>query len=177
MTNFLLVKATVTTSTMDALPIITPREVSAARNLLLRNASMATDTVSRRCMVRPSRDVAALPARFCLWDRRASWWHTPWRPRHDRFDFQTGAPANRAPGPGADSRCASAQYSNIPGVAIRPHLVFAFAGSRQPRDKISLSHRWAKPSGPHPQPPVSASVDCASWHNPQYQKSSPAIWR
>ena len=35
-TNFLLVSATVTTSTMEALPMITPRDVSVARSLLER---------------------------------------------------------------------------------------------------------------------------------------------
>src|SRR5260370_5268140 len=46
-TNFLLVSATVTTRTMEALPIITPSDVRIARNLFARSASIATDTVSR----------------------------------------------------------------------------------------------------------------------------------
>src|SRR6202051_1527976 len=131
-TNFLLVNATVTTSTMDALPMITPREVSAARNLLLRNASKATDTVSRKCMFRPFRAVAMLPARFCLWDPHASSLHTLWRRHRDCFDFQTGVPASRAPERGADSQSGAAPYSNILEVEIRPRLVFAFARLTQP---------------------------------------------
>src|SRR5258708_7160519 len=43
----LLVRATVTTSTMEALPIITPSDVRIARSLFARSASIATDTVSR----------------------------------------------------------------------------------------------------------------------------------
>src|SRR5882757_2959181 len=50
MTNFWLVSATVTTSTMEALPIITPIDVSTARTLLARKASTATATASRMCI-------------------------------------------------------------------------------------------------------------------------------
>src|SRR5215470_18310361 len=50
-TNVLLVAATVTTRTMEALPMITPSDVSMARSLLARKASMATVTVSRIFMV------------------------------------------------------------------------------------------------------------------------------
>src|ERR1700681_489490 len=146
MTNFLLVKATVTTSTIDALPIITPREVSAARNLLLRNASKATDTVSRRCIFRPFRAAATLPAPFCLWDRHASWPHTPWRPHRDCFDFQTGAPASYVPQQDVDSRYAAARYSNILEGAIRLRPAFVFVGSRRQRDRISSSRRQGRPS-------------------------------
>src|SRR5437899_3752793 len=53
MTNFWLVNATVTTSTMEALPIITPMEVSTARTLLARKASTATATASRMCICVP----------------------------------------------------------------------------------------------------------------------------
>jgi len=51
MTNLRLVRATVTTRTMEALPMMTPREVRIARSLLLRRASMATDNVSRRSIM------------------------------------------------------------------------------------------------------------------------------
>src|SRR5271163_2610583 len=51
-TNFLLVSATVTTSTIEALPMITPREVSMARILLARRASTATENVSRKSIMR-----------------------------------------------------------------------------------------------------------------------------
>src|SRR5215472_16154631 len=50
-TNVLLVAATVTTRTMEALPMITPSDVSMARSLLARKASMATVKVSRIFMV------------------------------------------------------------------------------------------------------------------------------
>src|SRR5215472_10649681 len=50
-TNVLLVAATVTTRTMEALPMITPSDVSMARSLLARKASMATVTVFRIFMV------------------------------------------------------------------------------------------------------------------------------
>src|SRR5216684_7542184 len=54
-TNFRLVSATVTTNTIDALPIITPSEVRIARSLFPRSASIATDNVSRKSiMARPS---------------------------------------------------------------------------------------------------------------------------
>src|SRR2546429_7132828 len=43
MTNFWLVSATVTTSTMEALPIITPSDVRSERTLFARSASIATD--------------------------------------------------------------------------------------------------------------------------------------
>src|SRR5438445_7030205 len=45
-TNFLLVSATVTTSTIEALPMMTPSEVSIARSLFARSAAMATVKVS-----------------------------------------------------------------------------------------------------------------------------------
>jgi len=38
---------------MEALPIITPSEVRIARNLFARNASIATDIVSRMSIVDP----------------------------------------------------------------------------------------------------------------------------
>src|ERR1700730_4996898 len=176
MTNFLLVKATVTTSTMDALPIITPREVSDARSLLLRNASMATDTVSRRCMFRPFQGAATLPAPFCLWDRHASWSRTPWRPHRDCFDFQTGDPASRVPAPDEDSQYASARYSNILEVEIRPRPAFGFSKLGRQRDRISPSDPWARLSARHRLPPASVPVDRASTHNLQCRRSTPAIW-
>ena len=46
-TYFWLVSATVTTSTIEALPMMTPSDVRIARNLLARRASMATERVSR----------------------------------------------------------------------------------------------------------------------------------
>src|ERR1700681_4320943 len=52
MTNFLLVSATVTTSTIDALPIITPNDVSIARNLFARSASIDTDSVSFKSIMK-----------------------------------------------------------------------------------------------------------------------------
>src|SRR5271163_2105186 len=51
MTNFLLVSATVTTRTIEALPMMTPREVSMARILLARRASTATENVSRKSIM------------------------------------------------------------------------------------------------------------------------------
>src|SRR5262249_1376293 len=51
MTYFRLVSATVTTNTIDALPMITPSDVSAARNLFARKASMATVTISRTAII------------------------------------------------------------------------------------------------------------------------------
>ena len=51
MTNFWLVSATVTTRTMEALPIITPNDVRIARSLFARSASIATDIVSRISIV------------------------------------------------------------------------------------------------------------------------------
>src|SRR5205807_5937546 len=51
MTNFWLASATVTTSTMEALPIITPSDVRIARSLFARSASIATDIVSRISIV------------------------------------------------------------------------------------------------------------------------------
>src|SRR5258707_1379017 len=50
-TNFLLVSATVTTSTIEALPMMTPSDVSIARTLFARSASTATDTVSRQSII------------------------------------------------------------------------------------------------------------------------------
>src|SRR5260370_39242661 len=50
-TNFLLVRATVTTRTMEALPIITPSDVRIARSLFARSASIATDIVSRMSII------------------------------------------------------------------------------------------------------------------------------
>src|SRR5260370_26169616 len=50
-TNFLLVRATLTTRTMEALPIITPSDVRIARSLFARSASIATDTVSRMSII------------------------------------------------------------------------------------------------------------------------------
>src|SRR5208282_1288760 len=51
-TNFLLVSATVTTSTIEALPIITPSDVSIARNLFARKASIDTDSVSFKSIMK-----------------------------------------------------------------------------------------------------------------------------
>src|SRR5260370_17209497 len=50
-TNFLLVRATVTTRTMVALRIITPNDVRIARSLFARSASIATDIVSRMSII------------------------------------------------------------------------------------------------------------------------------
>jgi len=50
-TNFLLVSATVTTSTIEALPMMTPSDVSIARTLFARSASIATETVSRQSII------------------------------------------------------------------------------------------------------------------------------
>src|SRR3989442_6799411 len=50
-TNLRPVSATVTTSTMHALPMTTPNAVKQARSLFARRASIETDSVSRRSII------------------------------------------------------------------------------------------------------------------------------
>src|SRR5258708_1632542 len=60
-TNFWLVSATVTTSTMEALPMITPMDVSTARTLFARKASTATASASRMCIYLPKNSRSVFP--------------------------------------------------------------------------------------------------------------------
>src|ERR1700682_3650251 len=175
MTNFLLVRATVTTSTMEALPIITPSEVSAARSLLARNASMATDTVSRRCMLSAFLAASKLPARAYSGDRAVNLLRIFHELLRGDFDFQTGGQASHALWPDRGSRCEPARSSDIHARGSRTPRVLPVSRSRPRRGRILRVHRGGQSFFPCRPQPLSAPPYFGAARSLRCQKSAPAI--
>src|SRR6266404_9627817 len=174
MTNLRLVRATVTTRTMEALPMMTPRDVRIARSLLLRSASIATERVSRRSIMTGHlfSGASTLRGRFCLWALISELFHIPeWRLAFF-VDSRTGGRAIRGRAREREKCYAARRVSGSRGACARNLRDVRSSLPRPRRGKTLIADRRGRLFPLRLRRPGAARVDCVSWHGRLYRRSA-----